>query len=54
MIHLGGAIMPRISITISEEMKKYYEELSKKTGVSQSALIALDLSKIFKNEKEKD
>lgn len=39
--------MPRISVNISDEMKKYYESVSRKTGVSQSALIALDLSKMF-------
>lgn len=44
--------MPRISITITDDMKKYYEELSKQTGVSQSALIALDLTKLFKNKKK--
>lgn len=46
--------MPRISITINDEMKKYFEELSKKTGVSQSALIVLELSKSLENKIKKE
>lgn len=46
--------MPRIPITITEEMKKYFEEQSRKTGLSQSALIVMMLSKEFeKIKKEK-
>lgn len=49
--------MPRIPITITEEMKRYFEEESKKTGISQSALIVMMLSKEFeriKNNKDKE
>lgn len=46
--------MARICITISEEIKKYFEDLSKKTGVSQSALIALELNKAMENNKKKE
>lgn len=46
--------MPRISITITEDMKKYFEELSKRTGVSQSALIVLELSKGLENKIKKE
>ncbi len=46
--------MPRIPITITEEMKKYFEEESKKTGISQSALIVMMLSKEFEKIKKKE
>ena len=46
--------MPRITITITEEMKKYFEELSKNTGVSQSALISLELSKSLESKIKKE
>lgn len=45
--------MPRIPITITKEMKKYFEEESKKTGISQSALIVMMLSKEFEKIKKK-
>lgn len=45
--------MPRIPITITEEMKRYFEEQSKKTGISQSALIVMMLSKEFEKIKKK-
>lgn len=45
--------MPRISITITEEMKNYFENESKKTGISQSALIVMMLSKEFEKNKIK-
>jgi len=50
----GGFIMPRIPITITEEMKRYFEEQSKKTGISQSALIVMMLSKEFEKIKKKE
>lgn len=31
--------MPRVNINISDEMKQYFEQKSKETGVSQSALM---------------
>lgn len=46
--------MPRIPITITYEMKKYFEEESKKTGISQSALIVMMLSKEFEKIKKKE
>lgn len=46
--------MPRIPITITEEMKRYFEEQSKKTGISQSALIVMMLSKEFEKIKKKE
>lgn len=46
--------MPRISITITEEMKNYFEQESKKTGISQSALIVMMLSKEFQKNKIKE
>lgn len=52
--YLGGVYMPRIPITITEEMKKYFEEESKKTGISQSALIVMMLSKEFEKIKKKE
>jgi len=46
--------MPRIPITITDDMKKYFEEQSKKTGISQSALIVMMLSKEFEKIKKKE
>ena len=46
--------MPRISITITDEMKDYFEEQSKITGVSQSALIVMMLSKEFERNKKEE
>lgn len=43
--------MPRVNINISDEMKKYFEELSKETGASQSALMSLYL-KEYIDQKE--
>jgi hypothetical protein len=33
----------RVNITISDELKKYYEDWSEKTGISQSALMSLSM-----------
>lgn len=33
----------RVNITISDELKKYYEAWSEKTGISQSALMSLSM-----------
>jgi predicted transcriptional regulator len=34
----------RVNITIPDELKEYFEEWSKRTGVTQSALMCLALS----------
>lgn len=46
-----GAIMPRVNINISDEMKKYFEEKSKETGVSQSALMVMAISEYLDQKK---
>ena len=46
--------MPRITITLTEEMKEYFERKSKETGVSQSALIVLELNKSLKNKYDEE
>lgn len=46
--------MPRITITLTEDMKKYFEKISKETGVSQSALVVLELSKSLKDKIKKE
>lgn len=43
---------PRIPITLSKEMKEYFEEESKRTGLSQSALIVIMLRKQFDRMKK--
>lgn len=44
-------MMPRVNINITDDMKKYFENLSKETGASQSALMALYL-KEYMEQKE--
>ena len=41
----------RVNITISDELKKYYEDWSEKTGVSQSALMSLSMSEYVDQKK---
>lgn len=41
----------RVNITISDELKKYFEEWSEKTGVSQSALMSLAMSEYVDQKK---
>ena len=43
--------MPRVNITISEELKDYFESLSKETGASQSALMAIALKDYIEQKK---
>ena len=43
--------MPRVNINITDDMKRYFEELSEDTGASQSALMALYL-KEYIDQKE--
>ena len=43
--------MPRVNINISDELKAYFEELSKETGASQSALMALALKEYHDQKK---
>lgn len=43
--------MPRVNINISEEMKKYFEEKSKETGISQSALMVMAISEYLDQKK---
>lgn len=41
----------RVNITVSEEIKAWFEEKSKKTGVAQSALMCMALEEwIFQKE----
>lgn len=44
---------PRIPITLPKEMKEYFEEESKRTGLSQSALIVFILRREFEKIKKK-
>ena len=44
-------LLPRVNINITDEMKKYFEQLSKDTGASQSALMSLYL-KEYIDQKE--
>ena len=43
--------MPRVNINISEELKEYFEEFSKETGASQSALMAIALKDYIEQKK---
>lgn len=44
---------PRIPVRLTNEMKKYFEEESLKTGLSQSSLIFNILRDYFENLKKK-
>lgn len=41
----------RVNITISDELKKYYEDWSEKTGIPQSSLMALSMSEYIDQKK---
>lgn len=41
----------RFNITISDELKKYFEEWSEKTGIAQSALMVLAISEYVDQKK---
>lgn len=43
--------MPRININVSDEMKQYFEQKSKETGVSQSALMVMAMSEYLDQKK---
>lgn len=43
--------MPRVNINISDEMKQYFEEKSKETGVAQSALMVMAISEYLDQKK---
>lgn len=41
----------RVNITISDELKSYFEEWSEKTGITQSALMCLAMSEYVDQKK---
>lgn len=43
--------MPRVNINISDEMKKYFEQKSKETGIAQSALMVMAISEYLDQKK---
>ena len=43
--------MPRVNITISDELKEYFEDLRKEIGASQSALMAIALKDYIEQKK---
>lgn len=43
--------MPRVNINISDEMKLYFEQKSKETGVSQSALMVMAIYEYLDQKK---
>lgn len=43
--------MPRVNVNISDELKEYFESLSKETGASQSALMAIALRDYVEQKK---
>lgn len=43
--------MPRVNISISDELKTYFEELSKETGASQSSLMAIAIKEYVEQKK---
>ena len=51
MYQKGGINMPRVQISISEEMKSYFEELSKETGASQSSLMCIAIKEYIEQKK---
>lgn len=44
---------PRIAVKLTNEMKKYFEEESLRTGLSQSSLIFIILRDYFEDLKKK-
>ena len=51
MYQKGGFKMPRVQISISDEMKSYFEELSKVTGASQSSLMCIAIKEYIDQKK---
>lgn len=47
----GFKMSARVNITISDELKKYFEEWSEKTGIPQSSLMALAMSEYVDQKK---
>ena len=45
---------PRLPITLTREMKEYFEKESERTGVSQSNLVVYMLMKEFERMKKKE
>lgn len=43
--------MPRVNVSISDELKTYFEDLSKETGASQSALMAISIKEYVEQKK---
>lgn len=43
--------MPRVNISISDELKAYFEDLSKETGASQSALMAIAIKEYVEQKR---
>ncbi|WP_061308230.1 ribbon-helix-helix domain-containing protein [Clostridium botulinum] len=41
----------RVNITISDDLKKYFEDWSRKTGITQSSLMALAISEYVDQKK---
>lgn len=41
----------RVNVTISDDLKKYFEEWSEKTGIPQSSLMALAISEYVDQKK---
>lgn len=41
----------RVNITISDELKKYFEEWSEKTGIAQSSLMSLAMNEYVDQKK---
>lgn len=41
----------RVNVTISDELKKYFEAWSEKTGIAQSSLMALAISEYVDQKK---
>lgn len=43
--------MPRVQVTISDEMKEYFENLSRETGATQSAIMCMALREYIDQKK---
>lgn len=43
--------MPRVNVNISDELKAYFEDLSKETGASQSALMAIAIKEYVEQKR---
>lgn len=52
MFNDGGVEMSvRVNITISDDLKRYFEDWSRKTGITQSSLMALAISEYVDQKK---